>query len=236
MADRARTGSEQAGGEEPSSRQGSFRGLLGAALRRLAPDHRGVLHRLAYRGEVQLVPRWISRKYHLPLFVAVYNVRFFRLKGRFLWQAMLAALVMLGVLLLVDSIADAILAAGLGSSAVIVFVHPNSSNAALRHVIGGHLLGLAAGALTSFVMFHTGWFQVADGSHHWFVDVAAALTLGVVILLMSATDTEHPPAAATGLGFALQSLEYSVVLLFFVAVLLLAAGKVIFRRALRDLE
>ena len=68
-------------------------------------------------------------------------------------QATLAALVMLGVFLLVDSIADAVLAAGLGSSAVIVFVHPNASTAALRHLIGGHILGLAVGALASFVLF-----------------------------------------------------------------------------------
>ena len=73
-------------------------------------------------------------------------------------------------------------------------------------------------------------------SHHVAADIAAAITLGVVILLMSATDTEHPPAAATGLGFALQSLEYTLVLLFVAAVLMLAAGKVIFRRALRDLD
>ncbi len=183
-----------------------------------------------------MVPRRVSRKYHLPLFVALYNVQFFRLRRRYLLQATVAALVMLGVLLLVDSIADAVLAAGLGSSAVIVFVHPNSSTAALRHLVGGHILGLAVGALASFILFHAGWVPVADSTHHWAADVAAAITLGIVILLMSATDTEHPPAAATGLGFALQSLEITLVLLFIAAVLLLAVSKLIFRRALWDLD
>ncbi|MCY4416403.1 MAG: HPP family protein [Chloroflexi bacterium] len=182
------------------------------------------------------MPRRVSRKYHLPLFIAIYNVQFFRLRSRYLLQAALAALVMLGVLLLVDSIADAVLAAGLGSSAVIVFVHPNSSGAALRHLVGGHILGLAVGALASFILFHAGWVPASDGTHHWVADMVAAITLGIVILLMSATDTEHPPAAATGLGFALQSLEITLVLLFVAAVLMLAVSKLIFRRALLDLD
>lgn len=209
---------------------------IASARARFGPGFNGFVNRLATRGELQLMPRRISRKYHLPLFFALYNVQFFRLRGRYLLQATVAALVMLGVLLLVDSIADAVLAAGLGSSAVIVFVHPNSSSAALRHLVGGHILGLAAGALASFILFHAGWVPPADGTHHWVAAVAAAVTLGIVILLMSATDTEHPPAAATGLGFALQSLEITLVLLFVAAVLMLAVSKLIFRRALLDLD
>ena len=237
MADRAGTESENARGERSSRRHRRLSGNPGNAIRkRLSPGARMILGRLATRGELQVMPRRISRKYHLPLFLALYNVQFIRLKGRYFWQAMVAAVVMLGVLLLVDSIADAVLAAGLGSSAVIVFVHPNSSSAALRHLVGGHILGLAVGALASFILFHAGWAPVADSAHHWIADLAAAITLGVVILLMSLTDTEHPPAAATGLGFALQSLDSTLVLLFVAAVLMLAAGKLIFRRALRDLD
>ena len=237
MADRANAGSGDIGGggarkDNPKPRSAS----TGRVRTRFSPGLHGFLNRLVTRGELQLMPRRVSRKYHLPLFFALYNVQFFRLRRRYLLQATLAALVMLGVFLLVDSIADAVLAAGLGSSAVIVFVHPNASTAALRHLIGGHILGLAIGVLASFVLFHTGWVPASDASHHWVADVAAAVTLGIVILLMSATDTEHPPAAATGLGFALQSLEITLVLLFVAAVLMLAVGKVVFRRALFDLD
>lgn len=183
-----------------------------------------------------MMPRRVSRKYHLPLFIALYNVQFFRMRKNYMWQAAVAAGVMLGVLLLVDSVADAVLAAGLGSSAVIVFVHPNSSSGALRHLVGGHIIGLAVGAATSLIMFHSGWLPLSVDTHPWAADIGAAITLGVVILLMSATDTEHPPAAATGLGFALQSLQVSLVVLFVAAVLLLAVSKVVFRRGLRDLD
>ena len=187
-------------------------------------------------GELQLMPRRVSRRLHLPLFVELYNVQFFQLKKRYLWQSAVAALAMLLVLLLVDSVGDAVLAASLGSSAVIIFVHPNSSAAALRHLVGGHLIGLAVGILSAFVLFHSGWMHLPPDVQRWAADVGAAITLGLVILLMSITDTEHPPGAATGLGFALQSLQPTLVLLFVAAVLALAVSKVLFRRSLRDLD
>ncbi len=237
MAGRPRPDSGDIGsGHSDKEKRNPRAHVLAGARTRFGHGINGFVNRIVTRGELQLMPRRISRKYHLPLFFALYNVQFFRLRSRYLLQATVATLVMLGVLLLVDSIADAVLAAGLGSSAVIVFVHPNSSSAALRHLVGGHILGLAVGALASFILFHAGWVPAADGTQHLIANVAAAGTLGIVILLMSATDTEHPPAAATGLGFALQSLEITLVLLFIAAVLILAVSKLIFRRALLDLD
>ena len=237
MANRA--GAEPGGiaGRESTRRRRRAR----ANSQRRARMHRGrgdygFFARLMARGELQLMPRRYSRRFHLPLYVELYNVQFFQLKKRYLWQSALAALVMLLVLLLVDSVADAVLAAGLGSSAVIVFVHPNSSGAALRHLVGGHLFGLAIGMLSAFLLFHSGWMHFPADVEHWAADVGAAITLGLVILLMSITDTEHPPAAATGLGFALQSLNVTVVILFVTAVLVLALSKVLLRRSLRDLD
>ncbi len=236
MANRSSAGSGDIAGGETTRRRRRARGQ-----QRRVREHRNraqprFFTRLATRGELQLMPRRVSRRFHLPLFVELYNVQFFQLKKRYLWQAALAAMVMLIVLLLVDSVADAVLAAGLGSSAVIVFVHPNSSGAALRHLVGGHLLGLAVGVLSAFLLFHSGWVPVPADVEHWAANIAAAITLGLVILLMSMTDTEHPPAAATGLGFALQSLNVTVIALFAVAVLVLAVSKVLLRKSLRDLN
>ena len=127
------------------------------------------------------------------------------------------------------------IAAGLGSSAVIVFVHPTSRSASLRNLIGGHLLGLLIGMLASLLVFHSGWEPVAADLSHWVVNIIAAGVLGIVILGMAVTDTEHPPAAATALGFALRSLAWQMVLLFVGAVLVLAITKIILRSRLQDL-
>ncbi len=192
--------------------------------------------RLLDRGEMQLLPRRLSRRLHLPPFVELFDVRFFLMKKSYVAQATLATIVMLAVLLLVDSVADAVLAAGLGSSAVIVFVHPNSRRATLRHLIGGHLHGLVIGVAASLLLFHSSLLPVPADMYHWAADVAAAVALGVVILVMAITDTEHPPAAATGMGFALQSFELTVIALFAAGVLLLAFSKILLRGALRDLD
>ena len=237
MENRTGAGSgNMAGGESVRRRRRTRSQTVRRLRQQRARQDIGFLSRLMTYGELQLMPRRLSQRLHLPLFVELYNVQFFQLKKRYLWQSALAALVMLLVLLLVDSVADAVLAAGLGSSAVIIFVHPNSSGAALRHLVGGHLIGLAVGILSAFVLFHSGWVLLPPDVEHWAADVGAAITLGLVILLMSITDTEHPPGAATGLGFALQSLESTLVLLFVVAVLTLAVSKVLFRRSLRDLD
>ena len=192
--------------------------------------------RLLDRGEFQLLPRRLSRRLHLPPFIELFDVRFFRMKKNYLGQAALATVVILAVLLLVDSVADAVLAAGLGSSAVILFLHPNSRSATLRHLVGGHLHGLLIGAVASFLLFHSGLLPVPVHMYGWVADIVAAGTLGMVILVMAVTDTEHPPAAATALGFALESLELTVIAIFAVGVLLLAFSKLLFRSALRDLD
>ena len=192
--------------------------------------------RLLERGELQVLPLGISRRLGLPAYVELFDVRFFRLKWRYLAQATLAALVMLALLLLVDSLADAVLVLGLASSAVIIFVHPNAKSATLRHLVGGHLLGLGVGVTGAILLYHTGWHPASYATDHWIVDVVAAAALGVVILLMSVTDTEHPPAGATALGFAWESLQPTVIVLFIVGVLLLMVSKVALRGVLRDLD
>ena len=209
--------------------------LEGFLQRRIRDDRGRYRSRLLARGEFQVLPRRVSRRLHLPPFIELYDVRFFRFHKVYLWQSGLAVLAILGVLLLVDSVADAALAAGLGSSAVIVFVHPTSRSASLRNLIGGHVLGLMVGALASFLLFQSGWLPVAADLSHWAADVVAAGVLGVVIVLMAATDTEHAPAAATALGFALQSLAWQMVILFIAAVLVLALAKVVLRNRLQDL-
>ena len=136
MENRTGAGSGDMVGGVSSRRRHRARAYTLCRLReQRARQNTSFFSRLTTHGELQLMPRRVSRRFHLPLFVELYNVQFFQLKKRYLWQSAIAALVMLVVLLSVDSAADAILAAGLGSSAVIIFVHPNSSGAALGHKV-----------------------------------------------------------------------------------------------------
>ena len=200
------------------------------------PSQRPHHSRFRERGEVQMLPRPVSRRLHLPRYVELFDVRFFRLKKQYLVQAALASLVMMILLVLVDSVADAVLAVGLASSAVIVFVHPNSKSAAVRHLLGGHAIGLTVGMAISIILYHADWLGMDYTVNHWIVDLVAGSALGIVILLMSITDTEHPPAAATAVGFAWEGLEPIVIALFLAGIIVLSISKATLRSFLRDLD
>ena len=67
-------------------------------------------------------------------------------------------------------------------------------------------------------------------------DLSLATAVGVAMLLMAITNSEHPPAAGTALGMA--SREFDILIFFSIigAVILLAVMKLAIRPHLRDLD
>ena len=76
----------------------------------------------------------------------------------------------------------------IGATAFIVFTMPKAVSAQTKHVIGGHLVGLAAGTVFYFTALP------------YFVEYP--LAVGITIFLMVALDVEHPPAVGTALAVA----------------------------------
>ena len=62
-----------------------------------------------------------------------------------------------------------------------------------------------------------------------------AFAVGLAMLLMAFTDTEHPPAAGTALGMASREFDILIFLSIIGAVALLAVMKLAIRPYLRDL-
>ena len=62
-----------------------------------------------------------------------------------------------------------------------------------------------------------------------------AVVVGLMILVMAITDTEHPPAAGIAIGMASREWEAEIFGGIIGAVLVLAALKVLLRRRLRNL-
>ena len=81
-------------------------------------------HLISSDGKLDVLPHWLSEQLHLLEDVEIIDPRFLRHSHIYLSQAFLATLT---ILLFVDSLADATLAAALGSSIVILFVHPSAS-------------------------------------------------------------------------------------------------------------
>ena len=66
-------------------------------------------------------------------------------------------------------------------------------------------------------------------------DLSLAVSVGLLILVMAITDTEHPPAAGTVLGMATRPWELKTTAIIIGAVLLLAAIHYLLRSSLPDL-
>lgn len=117
---------------------------------------------------------------------------------RYLFQCLLAFLALTAILYFLDILTHAAIVAALGASAFIIFAMPKSVTAQPRKVIGGHIMGLIAGSICYFAFLYS---PLENGATEEFLYIiAAALSVGLAILLMLITDTGHPPAAATALG------------------------------------
>jgi CBS-domain-containing membrane protein len=169
-----------------------------------------------------------------PPSLVLIDPQFRRQPRHYFVQGGLATIGMFAVLLFVDSFSDAAVAAGLGASVFIIFVHPTSKSAAPRALLGGHFLALLVGSVFSLVLFAPLVSGILEGVGA-LRDLALAASVGAMIVLMAITDTEHPPAAGTVLGMSTRVFDPSIFAIIIGAVIVLAVIKRVLRRYLRDL-
>ena len=159
----------------------------------------------------------------------------FRLRYKqYFLQAFLAFVAMAIILLFVDSLSSAAIAAGLGSSVVGIFINPNGATARLQAIVGGHTMALLLGSVFSFILF-AGSIETFTANHSQFHALIMALSVGLLLLVMAITDTEHPPAAGIVIGMASREWTPEVFGAILGALGLLAVVKLVVRRHLRDL-
>ena len=132
-----------------------------------------------------------------------------------------------------DSIARAVLVAAIASTAFILFIGPRSVTAHPRHSIGGHLVAAAAASVVGFVVEDLLGAQFVGDSSLLF-GFYAALTVGLAMLLMALTDTEHAPAAGTALAIAAHGVDWQLIVFLTTMVLLLAAVHAVLKDRLHD--
>ncbi len=118
-----------------------------------------------------------------------------------------------------------VVAASLAATAFTVFVMPGSVTASTRNVVGGHLVGLVFGAAFALIPQQAALAQ----------DAIYALAVGCAMIVMTATNTEHPPAAGTALGVVIAGFSVRLVLGVVVGVVVLAVIHRMLRSLLRDL-
>lgn len=156
--------------------------------------------------------------------------RFLRRPHQYFLQATLAAVTLGLIVSIEDLLTNAATVTAIAASAFIVFMAPHSARAGPRRVLGGHAVGLVLGVIGFFL---------ADGlldGQALSKQVVAAVCVGVGMLVMAATDTEHPPAAGTVLGLVLSDDPTTPALMIVLAALGLSAARQFFRRWMIDLQ
>jgi CBS-domain-containing membrane protein len=126
----------------------------------------------------------------------------------------------------------------LGPTAFILFYTPMSVTASPRNCILSHSMGVIAGllAVRLCVMFFPEAGLLGSDVMNWQRVAAIALAMGLVSVMMIATQSVHPPAAASALIAAMGFLENPVQIVGIeIALLLLVLEAYLFNRLLGGL-
>ena len=153
---------------------------------------------------------------------------------QYLFQCGLATLALLLILIIEDAVLNAAIVVAVASTAFIIFVILDSIAATHRRVIGGHVAALLIGGLLSLLL-HSALLEPLVEQNSIIFDVMAALSLGLSILLMAVTNTEHPPAAGTALGLIIQGFSWNLVLFVLMSALLMTLIRIVLRPRLTNL-
>ena len=153
---------------------------------------------------------------------------------QYIFQCGLATLVLLVVLIVEDAVLNAAVMVAVASTAFIIFVIPDSIAARPRRVIGGHVVAVLIGGLLTIIL-HSSFLNPIVAGNRIVFDVMAALSLGISILLMVVTNTEHPPAAGTALGLILEGFSWNLVLFVLLSALLMSLIRIVLRNKMTNL-
>lgn len=141
---------------------------------------------------------------------------------------------MLGVLVGLRAIPNATIAASLGASSFIAFAMPHRPLSQPRRLIGGNVVGLVLGIAGSHLANLSFWQSIPGGSM-LVPALCGGLAIGLAILIMVVTDTEHPPAAGLALGLVLDGYTLATLVSVLVGIAALSGLRWLLRKRLVDL-
>lgn len=133
---------------------------------------------------------------------------------RTLSQSLLAAASISAIMLGLDLLLQTAIVTTLGATTFIVFAMPNAKPAQTKRLLGGYLIGMAAG-IFCWALAEAGLPNVLGLSDHVGNTVLAGVAVGIATLVMVLARMEHPPAAGLALGLVLD--DWSLATLIFVA-------------------
>ena len=146
----------------------------------------------------------------------------------YLFQCGLAILSLIVILMVQNALFSEAIVVSVASAAFTIFVFPDSIASTPRRVIGGQMVAILAGTLF-FGVLSIPALESAAETINLVTSVAAALAVGLSILIMVATNTEHPPAAGVALGIVIDPWQWSAIAFVLIGALALSVIRVILK-------
>ena len=146
--------------------------------------------------------------------------KFKKLWKYYILQSLLAGITLF-IIVLVLGKDKMVTVSAIGATAFIVFTMPKAVSAQTKHVIGGHLVGLAVGAVFYYTFLP------------YFVEYP--LAVGITIFLMVALDVEHPPAVGTALAVVINEVTLNAFVAIMISAVVLSQCRYYLRSYLKDL-
>ena len=159
------------------------------------------------------------------------------IKGRvrpYITQATLASFALLAILLIEQGVSDGIIVVTIASSTATVFVVPLSIAASPKRVIGGHVVSVLVG-LALWIGLHLVTGGHASTASNLQIDIFGAAAVGLSVLVMATTNTEHPPAARTAFGIIVVGLSFTFIAFILSAAVILSIVRYLLRDRLQNL-
>ncbi len=167
--------------------------------------------------------------------IDLFDKRFSQNKLRYVLQCLLATVSAMAILVVLNTVTNAVIMASLGASCFIAFCIPHSRASRPRFLIGGYIVGIATGTLCYWLATVLFPFDPQTGCCVWSKVVFGGLAVGLAMFVMVITNTEHPPAASLALGFVLGPWQLWTVVVALVEIILLCVLKKLLKPLLINL-
>jgi CBS-domain-containing membrane protein len=154
--------------------------------------------------------------------------------GSYVFQCFLATLTLLAVLIFLNVLTETAIIAAIGASAFIVFTMPNMYSSDPRRLVGGYIIGIFVGIVFNFISSNNSVEMLFLNGNTSLI-VFGALAVGISILLMTITNTEHAPAAGISLGLVINQWSPLTILFIFCAMLWMAIVRKLLKPHLMNL-
>jgi len=146
--------------------------------------------------------------------------KFKQLWKYYLLQSFLAAATLF-VLVLILGKDKIVIISAMGATTFIAFAMPKAVSARTRNIVGGHIIGLASGAIFYFTAMPY-YYEYP-------------LAVGIAFFLMVALDAEHPPAAGTALAVVINEVSLNAFIAIMLSAIVLSQCRYQLRHILKDL-